>query len=68
MRKENERMYTIINTHFGNIIIIQYAGMVARRIVNKLKVNKNVKKGDIFGMIKFSSRVDLLLPNFIGLN
>lgn len=58
----NERFYTQIKTKFGNVTIIQFAGMVARRTVNNLKINQNIKKGDIFGMIKFSSRVDIILP------
>jgi phosphatidylserine decarboxylase len=64
----NERFYTQIKTDFGNITIIQFAGMIARRIVNNLKINQNVKKGEILGMIKFSSRVDILLPKHCAIN
>lgn len=64
----NERMYTQISTELGDITIIQYAGMIARRIVNNLKLNEHLKKGQIFGMIKFSSRVDIILPSSLKLN
>jgi len=64
----NERMYTIISTDIGVVTIIQYAGMIARRIVNNLNVNDNVEKGDIFGMIKFSSRVDIIIPKGFQIN
>ena len=59
----NERMYTVLNTDIGQITIIQYAGMIARRIVNDLKNDQFLEKGQIFGMIKFSSRVDIIIPN-----
>ena len=64
----NERFITVLDTHLGNMVIIQYAGMVARRIVNNLSVGENVQKGDIFGMIKFSSRVDIVLPKICKVN
>lgn len=64
----NERLYSTIKTKIGKITIIQYAGMLARRIVNNLKVDEQVDKGYIFGMIKFSSRVDIIIPNSIKLN
>ena len=64
----NERFVTVLDTTVGNIVIIQYAGMIARRIVNNLVIDDNVQKGDIFGMIKFSSRVDIVLPSSCKIN
>ena len=64
----NERMYSSIKTKVGKITIIQYAGMLARRIVNNLIIDEEVKQGYIFGMIKFSSRVDIIIPDSIKLN
>ena len=61
-------MYTVISTRLGDITIVQYAGMIARRIVNNLKINDELKKGEIFGMIKFSSRVDIIIPSSFQLN
>jgi phosphatidylserine decarboxylase len=44
------------------ILLIQIAGFVARRIVCYAKVGDLLKRGEIFGMIRFGSRVDLYLP------
>ena len=66
--KNNERFYTQIKTKFGYISIIQFAGMIARRIVNNLSTKTIAEKGDIFGMIKFSSRVDLIVPKHCSIN
>jgi len=56
------RFLTHINTNYGKIEIIQNTGIVARRIKNNLKLNDSVKKGDILGIIKFGSRVDITIP------
>jgi len=56
------RFLTHINTNYGKIEIIQNTGIVARRIKNNLKLNDYVKKGDILGIIKFGSRVDITIP------
>ena len=44
------------------ILLVQIAGFVARRIVCYAKVGDILKKGEIFGMIRFGSRIDLYLP------
>ena len=62
----NERNTIVIETLKGDISITQIAGMVARRIVSHVKVNNVVKKGDIYGMIKLSSRVDITLPSNVN--
>ena len=56
------RFLTHINTNYGIIEIIQNTGVLARRITNNLKLNDYVKKGDILGIIKFGSRVDITIP------
>ena len=56
------RFLTHINTNYGIIEIIQNTGIVARRIKNNYKLNDSVKKGDILGIIKFGSRVDITIP------
>ncbi|MFN4112154.1 MAG: phosphatidylserine decarboxylase family protein [Ignavibacteria bacterium] len=58
----NERMSIGINSKFGKIKFTQIAGFVARRIVNDLKLQQEVRAGERFGMIKFGSRVDVFLP------
>ena len=44
------------------ILLIQIAGFVARRIVCYARVGDLVRKGEIFGLIRFGSRIDLYLP------
>ncbi|MBQ6572235.1 MAG: phosphatidylserine decarboxylase, partial [Alistipes sp.] len=38
------------------------AGLIARRIVSYIKVGDKVKQNDVFGFIKFGSRIDVLVP------
>lgn len=59
---ENERTTVVINNGNIELLMRQIAGILARRIVNYLKINEAVKQGEEFGFIKFGSRVDLFLP------
>jgi phosphatidylserine decarboxylase len=59
---ENEQNELGLDTSRGKIILKQIAGIIARRIVCKVKTGDAVKTGERFGMIKFGSRVDLFLP------
>jgi phosphatidylserine decarboxylase len=59
----NERTEIGITSEKGKVLFTQIAGFVARRIVCDLKVGDKVKIGERFGMIKFGSRVDILVPN-----
>lgn len=60
----NEHCATTINCKNNvNIVFIQIAGLIARRIVNWLEPGDTVKKGDRFGLIRFGSRVDLYVPS-----
>ena len=60
---ENERNIVVIKNKKNDLIVVtQIAGLIARRIVNNLKVSENVLKGERYGIIKFGSRVDLYLP------
>lgn len=58
----NEKNTLIIHTDIGKIKVIQIAGLIARRIVCYVKEGDNLKKGERIGIIRFGSRVDLLLP------
>lgn len=59
----NERNIIIIRKDDGReIITIQIAGLIARRIVCWLKEGSKVKKGERFGLIRFGSRVEVYLP------
>jgi phosphatidylserine decarboxylase len=59
----NERNALTIEGEKLTVICTQIAGIVARRIVCWSKSGDNLKLGEKFGLIKFSSRTDLLMPN-----
>ena len=61
--EKNERTEIGIASEKGKVLFTQIAGFVARRIVCDLKIGDKVKIGERFGMIKFGSRVDILVPN-----
>ena len=58
----NERNEIGITGEIGKVLYTQIAGFVARRIVSDLKMGDKVIKGKRFGMIKFGSRVDVIVP------
>ncbi len=60
--KRNERTEIGITSKFGKMFFTQIAGFIARRIVCDLKVGDDVKMGNRFGMIKFGSRSDVIVP------
>ena len=63
--EENERNYISVKSSNGQeIILVQIAGLIARRIVCEVKENEDIKQGDRFGIIRFGSRVDLYFENF----
>ena len=62
---ENERNYIRTNNTNGDeLILVQIAGLIARRIVCEAKENDETTQGDRFGMIRFGSRVDLYFENY----
>jgi phosphatidylserine decarboxylase len=63
--KENERNYYRIKFSKTNedIIIVQIAGLIARRIVCEVEQGQNLKQGERIGMIRFGSRVDVFFKN-----
>ena len=60
--ERNERNEIGITSPAGKVLFTQIAGFVARRIVSDLKVGDSVSIGNRFGMIKFGSRVDIIVP------
>lgn len=58
----NEKNLIVIDSKYGKIGVIQIAGFVARRIVQYVKPGDTVKIGDRLGMIRFGSRVNLIIP------
>ena len=62
--EENERNYYKLITSKGEeIIIVQIAGLIARRIVCEVNKDQSLKQGERIGMIRFGSRVDLYFKN-----
>ena len=62
---ENERNYVkMINSNGDELILVQVAGLIARRIVCEIKENDETTQGDRFGMIRFGSKVDLYFENY----
>jgi phosphatidylserine decarboxylase len=60
--KYNEHITMLYETAHGRIVIKQIAGYVARRAVCRVKPGEALKQGQRYGMIKFSSRLDIFLP------
>jgi len=59
--EENERNYFKIKCEetSENIVVVQIAGLIARRIVTQVQKSQKVKQGERLGMIRFGSRVDI---------
>jgi phosphatidylserine decarboxylase len=63
--EENERNYVKLKNKDGeDLVLVQIAGLIARRIVCNIKKEDKLNKGDRFGIIRFGSRVDLYFENY----
>ncbi len=63
--EDNERNYYKIKKKDGEeIIVVQIAGLIARRIVCETTTDQNLKQGERIGMIRFGSRADLYFENY----
>ena len=63
--ENNERNYYKIKDVNGNdIIVVQIAGLIARRIVCEINKNQELKQGERIGMIRFGSRADVYYENY----
>ena len=63
--KDNERNYYKIKDSYGNdVVVVQIAGLVARRIVCESSKDQDLKQGDRIGMIRFGSRADVYYENY----
>ncbi len=49
-----------------DVVFVQIAGLIARRIICWINIGDNLKTGERFGMIRFGSRVDIYLPEHIS--
>ena len=63
--EDNERnYYKIKNSNGEDVIVVQIAGLVARRIVTEASTDQELKQGTRIGMIRFGSRADLYFENY----
>ena len=63
--EDNERCYYKIKNSFGeDIIVVQIAGLIARRIVTECSKDDNIEQGSRIGMIRFGSRADVYFENY----
>ena len=63
--EDNERNYYKIKDKHGNyIVVVQIAGLVARRIVCETNQNQELNQGERIGMIRFGSRADVYYENY----
>ena len=63
--EDNERnYYKIKDVHGNNVIVVQIAGLIARRIVCESNKNQDLSQGERIGMIRFGSRADIYYENY----
>tara|TARA_B100000787_G_C16090491_1_gene248704 strand:+ start:38 stop:685 length:648 start_codon:yes stop_codon:yes gene_type:complete len=63
--EDNERNYYKIKNNNGeDIIVVQIAGLIARRIVCETTIDQELKQGERIGMIRFGSRADIFFENY----
>ena len=66
--EDNERnYYKIKNSQEEDIIVVQIAGLIARRTVCEASKDQDLKQGDRIGMIRFGSRADVYFENYKSL-
>jgi phosphatidylserine decarboxylase len=67
--EQNERLALVLDAGSGReFVMVQIAGLVARRIVCYTKPGDTLDRGERFGLIRFGSRVDLYLPPDVGVD
>jgi len=63
--EDNERnYYKLTNSHGEDVIVVQIAGLIARRIVCESSRDQNLQQGERIGMIRFGSRADVYFENY----
>ena len=61
--EDNERNSLLLTTPEGDeVVVVQIAGLIARRIVCQVAEGDKVRIGDTYGLIRFGSRVDIYVP------
>ena len=65
--EDNERMCLKVTSYDGvDLGFVQIAGLVARRIICNVKEGEAVRAGQVFGLIRFGSRMDVYLPQGVA--
>ena len=64
----NERNYVGLTTRHGPVLLVQIAGLLARRIVCRVRKGDVLSAGQRYGMIKLGSKVDIYLPKSVKLS
>lgn len=59
---QNEHIDMVFETRYGDMLLRQVAGFIARRAVCRKTEGDVLQRGERYGLIKFSSRVDIYLP------
>ena len=63
--EDNERNYfKIKNSQGQDVVVVQIAGLVARRIISEVSKDQELSQGDRVGMIRFGSRIDVYFENY----
>jgi phosphatidylserine decarboxylase len=65
---KNENIEMVLETSYGDVLVRQVAGFIARRAVCRKRVGDVLRRGERYGVIKFSSRVDVYLPKDVEIN
>jgi phosphatidylserine decarboxylase len=63
----NEQAVISLATSDGPITVKQIAGVLARRVVTWIRLGQELKTGERIGLIRFGSRVDLVVPRRVAL-
>ncbi len=63
----NERNLVGLSTPYGPVLMVQIAGLLARRIVCRLRRGEVLEAGQRYGMIRLGSKVDIYLPKEVRL-
>ena len=63
--EDNEKnLISMSNSSGDDLVLVQIAGLIARRIICDVKEHDDVKQGERFGIIRFGSRVDLYFESY----
>lgn len=65
--EDNERCSLVIETPAAQkICVVQIAGLIARRIINDVREDQDIRAGNRYGIIRFGSRLDVYIPEGIS--